>query len=173
MSNLFLPRYDFQFDKDQHTVNREALQKWAENTSTDIAGKSDAGHTHTHAHELGYTEVTADQTGIGTTATDLTGLSVTVAVGTRPIRVIANVQVRKQTNAGLALLEIYDSTASAIRNQAHFTLAAGDDCFIHIAARLAPAAGSRTYKLRLYGNTNTIDLKAAANQPASIQVVEV
>lgn len=103
--------------------------------------------------ELGYAEITANFTTASTTAVDVTGLTTTVTVAARPIKVIFDCNsIRNPTASGAIVLEIYDSTAAAKVAELGYTINnANQQVPAHREIRLAPAAGTRTYKMRTSG----------------------
>lgn len=127
------------------------------------------------ANEIGYAEQTSSQTGIGTSMTDLTSLTTTVTVGANPIMVHGYVTFQKKGATGYTTLEIYDTTAgAALRNVRGAVVVVDDFVTIHVWARVAPAAGSRSYKLRALAQNNTTDtISGSSLYTAFIQVLEV
>ena len=122
--------------------------------------------------ELGYAEITADVTQTGSGNQDVTGLSVTVEVGTRPIIVSVGAKLlSNSTSSGVATLSIKESTttlATASVVLSTFSLP------VFRSVRLAPSAGSHTYKINLAQlvSGNAV-IGAGSTDPAFIQVVEV
>jgi hypothetical protein len=132
-------------------------------------------------NELGYAEITATAT-LGSSLADVAGLSTTVTVGTRPIRITVYVAtstvtlnnastpggLRLTVNEGATVLQLCDSPRAT--NQIVYNPGA-----IHTTVRLAPSAGSHTYKLQAQyiGGASAGTLVAGATFPAFIQVVEL
>lgn len=122
--------------------------------------------------ELGYAEITANhvQTGAGTS--DVTGLSVTVNVGARPIKIeFGCTSLANSSGSGLSSISIMEG--ATVLTSATYGLTT-NTVPIYRAVRLAPSAGSHTYKIAL-GQiiTGNSTLGAAANSPAYIHVTEV
>lgn len=122
--------------------------------------------------ELGYAEITAEVTQTGVGNTDVPGLSVTVTVGTRPIVVeIGGTALHLSSASGIGGLTIKEGST----NLASFSSVLSTT-YLPVArkVRLAPSAGSHTYKVNIAQITagNTI-LTAAADNPAYIHVYEV
>ena len=121
--------------------------------------------------ELGYSQITANDTQTGVGNHDVTGLSVTVTVGTRPIKVIFDCGGGGNSGAGTTLITILeDNVQVALINLG----VANVSTPTHREVRRAPSAGSHTYKINLNqfsaGNST---IAAAANSPAFIQVIEL
>jgi len=128
--------------------------------------------------ELGYAESTTTQGSITAAGLanriDVTGLTITITVGTRPIVVEGFVgQATNDTTdrgVGLAIVE-----GTTVLNVAIVTLSLGTAYgTLNPKVRLAPSAGSHTYKLmtwRIVGGTASLD--ASATAPNWIQAVEV
>lgn len=123
--------------------------------------------------ELGYAQITSTFSTTSTTATDVTGLTTTVTVGTRPVKVIfAAAAIYNGTANGAVAIEIVEGTTilaatSLVSNPAGLRV----PC--HREVRLAPTAGSHTYKIRAYCVSGTANIQAAADNPVFIQVIEV
>lgn len=122
--------------------------------------------------ELGYAEITSNVTQTGLGSTDIAGLSVTVNVGARPI--LVKFGARSLTNSsasGVGGVIIKEGATSLCSGLASLTTLAMP---IYREVRLAPSAGSHTYKAVITqlvtGNTT---LAAASGEAAYIQVVEV
>ena len=126
--------------------------------------------------QLGYAAITSDGTSVANfgAETDITGLSVTVTVGARPIKVIFDCSALYNATANeSALLYIKESTTTlATVNQTQTGTTERKGC--HREVRLAPSAGSHTYKIMLSRvAAGTATITANATSPAFIQVVEL
>lgn len=129
-----------------------------------------AGHT-----ELGYAQITSDVTQTGFGSLDVPGLSVTVTVGSRPVKVIFDAQGVTNTSAnGVGTVDIYEG-ASKLANVtvSNISVASLNVAAAHREHRMAPSSGSHTYKIRLSSLVGNTTIKAAADSPAFIQVVEI
>lgn len=133
-----------------------------------LAGSGPAGH-------LGYAQITANQSTSSTSLVDVTGLSVTVTVGSRPIRVICYSWGSLNTGSDLRTqYSLRDVTAGAEVQYAIITSTGSQQEALCLVAYLTPAAGSRTYKLQFAVAVNgTSTISAAATRPAFILVEEV
>jgi hypothetical protein len=129
------------------------------------------------ARELGYAQITADVTTTSTSLVDATGLSVTVTVGGRPIIVEFWTGEGRTTNTTdkRILCELYDATGSTQLSFGLITCPVTDSGdTLHVKARLTPAAGSRTYKVRFETiAAGTATIRASSASPAFIRVYEV
>lgn len=121
--------------------------------------------------ELGYAEITTDFTTTSTTGADVTGLTITVTVLERPIKVIIDGRALSNSGAAGAVIIIYEGATA---------LALFDDLSafrvgFHREVRLAPSAGSHTYKaVLLTGGSGTATLTAGGTgSQAFIQAVEI
>jgi hypothetical protein len=131
--------------------------------------------------ELGYAEITSSRpgiTGVGTAnKIPITGLSVTVAVTSRPIKVIARTGVSFNTTAagggGIGIVDTADT--STLLAQASAVAATVNGVFsLHCEARRAPAAGLHTYAVYAWCVVvGTFTFVAGVQNPAFIQVVEL
>lgn len=131
--------------------------------------------------ELGYAQITTSATSttlnsnVADDTGDVSGLSVTVTVGTRPIVIRAWASrffCDTTTSAAIAVLMEGDTTLSFARYDQHASASEGVPMVIE--SRLAPSAGSHTYKVTLTVlSAATATIAAAATAPAFIQVVEV
>jgi hypothetical protein len=131
--------------------------------------------------ELGYAEITSNQasiTGVGTAnKVVITGLSVTVAVGSRPIKIIARTGNSLNTTAdngiGIAIVDTAD-TATLLAQGSGITPIANGAISLHVEARKNPAAGSKTYAVYAWAVVGgSATFAAGAQNPAFIQVLEV
>lgn len=129
----------------------------------------------TRGVELGYAESTSAFT---TTTTgsyqDVTGLSVAVTVGTRPILVtaFASYITHSVANGSIFVTIREGSTDLNFINVTNGAASEGKPLIIR--ARLAPSAGSHTYKLStLTGTAGTVTVPGGATGPAHIHVVEI
>lgn len=127
--------------------------------------------------ELGYAEITSSPTAITAvgsgSAVDITGLSVTVTVATRPIFIEAYFATSSNNTAssggGIAIQE----STTILQQCDMLGDAAGERSHLHSAVRLAPSAGSHTYKITGYALVGgTFSPLAGAQRPAFIRVVE-
>ena len=131
------------------------------------------------AKELGYAAITSDLTTSSTTMEDATGLSVAVTVGSLPILVEAYIgEARTDKNGARVIAELYDNTGAARVQLGIVTsvTTAGVGQVLYMAARLTPAAGSRTYKVRWSvdaGVSANGTLRASSTGPAFIRVTEI
>lgn len=128
--------------------------------------------------ELGYAERTTDFTTASLTMADVTGLSVTVTVGTRPIVVeFFCSQVKHAVAGGLVAFQIVDEAAAIIMSGFHSSSAAGESDPVLLKRRLAPTAGTHTYKVQActsgFGTAGTSTITGGTTNPSSIQVVQV
>jgi hypothetical protein len=122
--------------------------------------------------ELGHARITSSPAAATTTVTDITGLSVTVTVGMRPIVVEAYLPtVQQLTGTGSVAAALYEG-ATLLQLDQH-TLTVNQNSAFNPKVRLAPSAGSHTYKVRISTSANTASIFADALFPAYIQVVEV
>ncbi len=136
--------------------------------------------------ELGYASTTTSFVTTSTSVTDVTGLAVTVVVAARPILVkfrAASINATGAFGASFYLNE--DGTnIGSIAGVVGPSSGTGDDpgdIFVPAGGerRLAPAAGSHTYKVRAKANVaGTLTMVAGDgvgtdNSPAFIQVVEI
>lgn len=125
--------------------------------------------------ELGYAQITSDATQTGFGGFDVPGLSVTVTVAARPIKVIFDAQVvNNSASNGVGTVDIYEgSTKLANVTVSNISVAALNAPGAHREYRAAPSAGSHTYKIKLSSLVGNTTIKAAADSPAFIQVVEL
>jgi hypothetical protein len=120
--------------------------------------------------ELGYAEITSNQTGI-TTQADITGLTTTVTVGARPIVITADLYLQQVTNVAVIIGYIMEgATQIQARGLTINPVGFAPMCF---TARIAPTAGSHTYKVQLAASAVSASVLGAAANPSSIRVVEV
>jgi hypothetical protein len=122
--------------------------------------------------ELGYAEITSTYTQTGAGNSDVTGLSTTVTVGARPIviRVFCG-QCSNSNASGLMSLAIKESTTVLA-----FAMYGTGTVTVPLTAmvRLAPSAGSHTYKANLIQTvTGNSVMSPSATNPAFIQVLQV
>lgn len=131
-----------------------------------------------YPRELGYAAITADLSTSSDTAVDAAGLSITITVGSRPIMVeFYTPELYNSVAAKRSIVEIYDNTDAAIVQLAIVTntVTGGASASCFLAARLAPAAGSRTYKIRYRRGdaSGTTTMRAAATNPSYIRAYEI
>lgn len=124
--------------------------------------------------ELGYAEITSSYTQTGAGTSDVTGLSVTVTVGARPIVVSFNCQnVYNSAATGLTAIYIKESTTT-LQSATVYGSTVAIQIPVAASVRLAPSAGSHTYKISVQQLiTGNSIVSAATTGPTSIQVVEV
>jgi hypothetical protein len=139
--------------------------------------RSDNGSGSSVGIELGYAEITSNYVQTGAGNSDVTGLSTTVTVGSRPIRIefaCSSIQNSSASPSGLTSLAINEG--STILTTAAFGGLTTANVTVPVtrSVRLAPSAGSHTYKIVLgqvvAGNST---IAAAATSPAYIWVTEV
>lgn len=125
--------------------------------------------------ELGYAQITSNTTQTGYGSVDVSGLSVTVTVGSRPIKVIFDAQsVTNSASNGIGTVDIYEgSTKLAGVTVSNVSVAAINSAAAHREYRAAPSAGSHTYKIKLSSLVGNTTLYGATDSPAFIQVIEV
>lgn len=125
--------------------------------------------------ELGYAEITSGTTSTTTNSfEDLTGLSVTVTVGARPIVIWAFFAAVSHSAAGGNITAKIFEGATGLQASSFTSTSANYQGPIAAQVRLAPSAGSHTYKLAWASNVaGTHTLTASSSQKTSIQVVEV
>lgn len=126
--------------------------------------------------ELGYAELSADFSTASTSLVDVTGFAVTVTIGSRPVRIDVFVPRMDETASNAqAVLEIYDNTAGArVKAGAVWMHADGNGSGgVLVSARHAPAAGSRTYKVRMSVSAGTGGLHNITGSPAHLLVTEI
>jgi hypothetical protein len=134
-------------------------------------------------HKLGYAEITATQSttaaATNTTAIDATGLIVTVTVGTRPILVQFTGAMRNNTAANGGTVWLVEAAAGdanrtpEIGGMTGYSVGANLLFNVSFWTRLAPSAGTHTYKIQFgqqVGGTATLFASAAA--PAGLRVVQ-
>lgn len=131
--------------------------------------------TQLGARELGYAEITSNATSTDNfgAETDVSGLTVTVTVGSRPIIVCFWGIVFNTTAGDRAIVYIKEGTTNLV-SSSPISSAASQENTLYLKRRLAPSAGSHTYKVmlsRLSAGTATIGSPAGAR--AHIQVIEV
>jgi hypothetical protein len=139
----------------------------ADSTATGgVAWKAVAGA------ELGYAEITSNATTTSATAADVTGLSATVTVGTRPITIEFYAWCVYNTAAASASVVITEG-ASVLQQGLVAINVANSGVPVLMKVRVAPSAGSHTYKIQMYrGGSGTATIAAASGSPAFIRVVE-
>lgn len=122
----------------------------------------------------GYVEVTANQTGIAA-STDLTSLTITFTAGaSRRYKVtgVAHFAYNAGTVSGLQL-QIKDGGGTVKQRAWGTSLVSGQTVTLTATAVLVPGAGSVTYKLTCLPTSGTVDLIAAATDPAFILVEDI
>ena len=150
-------------------VSAEALEDLEERLSdyTDSVG--------TGGVELGYAEITSDDT-VTTSEHDITGLAVTVTVATRPIVIYVSGPAIKNDTTGAAFGFQIKEGATLLGNSTYGTNASTINIPYPVSRRirLAPSAGTHTYKVTLFAAfAGTTTLSASSDSTCSIQVVEV
>lgn len=122
--------------------------------------------------ELGYAQITSTATQTGVGSGDVASLTTTVTVGTRPIVVEFGCDgLVNSSGSGIATAQIKESTTILAQATVSLTTIGMVICR---RVRLAPSAGSHTYKINLAqvitGNSQII---CSATDPAYIAVFEV
>jgi hypothetical protein len=159
----------FASDDNGGTLYRSDASTW-----TKVA----ASVTQPGGAELGYAEITssfAQAAVANNTILDVPGLSTTVTVGSRPILVMAFISQLYSSSVGQMNLRIYEGTTMLTAAVAEVSTASRGDG-VAAMVRLAPSAGSHTYKASILKSAGTTpsDLTAIAGGilPAFIRVVE-
>jgi hypothetical protein len=134
--------------------------------------KADPAGSSGPAGLLGYTQITSSFTTSSTSFTDVTSLSVTVTVGSRAIKITA-FSGSLDSASGRIFIIIYDVTGSAQIAQSFNLQSGGNGSPGIIIAKVAPAAGSRTYKVQMKVESGTGRMYAAADSPSFIMVEEI
>ncbi len=135
--------------------------------------RSDNGSGAAVGIELGYASITSTVTQTGAGNQDVAGLSVTVTVGSRPIRIeFSAPNISNSSSSGLTIISIMEASTQLTN------LAYGSGTTATAPAnrsvRLAPSAGAHTYKVNLTQFvTGNSALGASATAPAHIWVTEV
>ena len=128
--------------------------------------------------ELDYAEITSSPAGVTAAGegnrVDVTGLSISPVVGTRPIVVEAYFSYASNNTAdrGVGMAIVEGTTVKQIAT--HGAALTGAVSQLSAKVRLAPSAGSHTYKVMVWvliSGTGTFH--ASATHPAWIQAVEV
>lgn len=143
-------------------------------TNIDNNSTSDRAYADTvgGAVELGYAAITANFT-TATTGADVTGLAITVTVGARPILLVMAGTLASSAGAGVMIANLQEG-ATVIGQLAPGPFAAGATFPFWRAYRVAPSAGSHTYKVNIASfSAGTVTLSAAAANPASIQALQI
>lgn len=150
-------------------------------TQAELDAHADDTAIHSSGRELEYAEITSNHArvvgsgdGAGNGA-DITGLSVTVTVGTRPIEIEfwAGAVSHSAANASLAVRLFEGSTMLSLGSLDGSLNTANKGVPCSVKRRLAPSAGSHTYKAVLWVNTvGTATVTAGTIVPAFIRVVE-
>jgi hypothetical protein len=126
--------------------------------------------------ELGYAEITSSVTSTAAFASpdDVTGLTITINVGSRPFMLEAFCANLSNSGTGQSVIQLYDTTAAAGLTLGYNQAGAGIGMTVVPKRRLNPAAGSRSYKLRVarLSANGTVTLFADAADPAFIRAVE-
>lgn len=128
----------------------------------------------TAGQELGYAESTTLSLSTTTSLQDLSGLTTTVTVGTRPIEVHGYVPVSTVGAAGRSRLGVIESTTTLQLADTGQTGSSTTSGTLNVWARLAPSAGSHTYKLQgacVTASSGT--MSSGSTFPAFIRVVEL
>lgn len=135
----------------------------------------------TSGTELGYTEVTNySAVAVTSSLADCAGLSVTVTVGSRPIFVQAYIPATSLTfsaaNARFEMALLESSTILQLADTPGKSASSGSAIVggsVFCAVRLAPSAGSHTYKVQVKAfGTTAASYTSGATFPAFIRVVE-
>lgn len=124
--------------------------------------------------ELGYAENTGLSGSTTTTLSDVSGLTTTVTIGTRPIRIEAVIAANSITGGtGRCEIDIVEGSTTlgiGLSGTASATTVVGT---VRATARLAPSAGSHTYKVQArVASATSGSYSSGATFPAYIQVVE-
>lgn len=154
-------------DQPRQAVVTATKDSWEKEIELPLIQGSDLG-----GRELGYAQITATSPNFSTAGSDIAGLSVTVNVGVRPILVRFFTSGVTTASAGqYILLSIWEG---ATQLQASAVAPGQTNDFVHVygEVRLAPSAGSHTYKVRGVTETGNATVLAIPTQPAFIQVVE-
>lgn len=133
--------------------------------------------------EIGYVSGTAAVTTASTSMVDVTGMSLTVTVASNPILIDYFCPLADTTAGGGTTtpsrfdIQIYDVTGAAVIEQAYIltmTNSSGTSMggMVHLAARVNPSAGSRTYKVQFASESSgvTCRLYAAATAPMWLRI---
>lgn len=133
-----------------------------------------SGVLDTGGRELGYAEATSTQT--FTTVADVTGVTITITVASRPIMVeiwVGGVQ-NSIANSGVTLLLTDSANTILSRGDTVCPVAAANFGPMIVKKRLAPSAGSVTYKARAQLLTSGIaSLVAGTSRPMYIAAREL
>jgi hypothetical protein len=142
---------------------------------TQSAGEtlSSANFTKLPGGWIGYAEVTANQTGMGVGPTDLTSLTVTVTAGSsRRLLVSGYARITQQTSSSNPEVLIRNGSGTQLNKTTISGLAATISMHLPRVV-VTPSSGSNTYKLSGSTAAGTMDLNAAATQPAFILVEDL
>lgn len=127
--------------------------------------------------ELGYEQITSNFSTTSAEA-DVTALAVTVDVGARPVLIVvwANSQANNAA-AQYAWAHIKEGASLIADGTLALSTGASQGSGVSIKRRLAPLAGTHTYKVTFgrsaFSGSGTAVLAASAGTPAFIQVFEI
>lgn len=122
--------------------------------------------------ELGYAEITSTTPNFSTSETDITGLSITVTVRDRPIIVeFFCGAVNNATSDKYVIAYIKEGTTK-LQDGICTPGVAGEFAALYAKARLAPSAGSHTYKISGLSQSGNASFTASAAQPTFIRAAE-
>jgi hypothetical protein len=124
---------------------------------------------------LGSVSKTTDFVSSGASIQDVTDMSVSVTIGTRPVIVeVAGWTLAIASGTATVTMEINDVTAgAAIRNAGGAYSSGVFHAFPSLRVLVTPAAGARTYKMRITVTSSTATLYANATSPMQLMVFEV
>lgn len=128
---------------------------------------------HSSGRELGYTQVTNySAVAMNTTPADAASLTTTVTVGTRPIVIQAVMPASSVAAAASARILIMEGATALQVADTVETAGAKSTGTVRAVVRLAPTAGSHTYKVQMATTSSTGTYSSNALYPALIHVVE-
>lgn len=138
--------------------------------------RSDNGTGPGTGIELGYAEITSSFTQTGAGTSDVTGLSTTVTVASRPVVIhVWGSNFHNTNDAGITICRLQEGSTILASSYANFS--ANTLVPLNIRRRLAPSAGSHTYKVVLSqfvsGNSVVEADSGTTYGPAFIHVTEV
>lgn len=132
--------------------------------------------TKSTGRELGYAEVT-NFSGVATNTSlaDVAGLTITITVGSRPIFLEAYMPFNNiTTGTGRAQIVIVEGGTTIQIGATPNIAASANAGSIRVGIRLAPSAGSHTYKVQANVVTATAgSYTSGATFPAYIRAVEI
>jgi hypothetical protein len=125
------------------------------------------------SRELGYAQITSHLTTSSLTFVDVTGLSLTVTVGSQPIKItVYSPAIDSGPSGSRAFVQLVDVTGGNVEVQtAQIVQVSTNGMPCSLVARLNPGAGSRAYKVRLRGDlAGSYRINATATAPAFMLV---